>query len=391
MQPTRNPGPLSGLLVVDMTHVLAGPYCTMLLADLGARVIKVEPPEGDGARQIGPFLKDQSVYFMSVNRNKESIALNLTAEADRAILHELLARADILVENFRPGTAEKLGLGWEALHASFPRLIFASISGFGQTGPYRRRPAFDMVVQAMGGIMSLTGQPDGPPTRVGISIGDLASGMFAAIGIQAAVIERNRTASGTRIDVSMLDCQVALLENALARYQATGELPSPIGARHPTAAPFDVFRAGDGWIAITASPDPMFRALCEALGDPGLASDERYADRQVRVDHQAELKGRIEARLQAKPVSEWLEILERKGVPCGPLNNVKDLLEDPQLAAREMLVELRDATGPVLKVAGNPIKIGSRPVDPIAFPPALDEHRSRILDELSLSRAARNS
>jgi len=184
---------------------------------------------------------------------------------------------------------------------------------------------------------------------------------------------------------------VALLENALARYQATGELPSPIGARHPTAAPFDVFRAGDGWIAITASPDPMFRALCEALGDPGLASDERYADRQVRVDHQAELKGRIEARLQAKPVSEWLEILERKGVPCGPLNNVKDLLEDPQLAAREMLVELRDATGPFLKVAGNPIKIGSRPADPVAFPPALDEHRRRILDELSRSRAAGNS
>jgi CoA:oxalate CoA-transferase len=372
-----------------MTHVLAGPFCTMLLADLGARVIKVEPPEGDSARKIGPFLKDQSVYFMSVNRNKESIALNLTAEADRAILHELLARADILVENFRPGTAEKLGLSWEVLHASYPRLIFASISGFGQTGPYRRRPAFDMVVQAMGGIMSLTGHPDSPPTRVGISIGDLASGMFAAIGIQAAVIERNRTGSGTRIDVSMLDCQVALLENALARYQATDELPSPIGARHPTAAPFDVFRAGDGWIAITASPDPMFRALCEALGDPGLASD--YADRQVRVDRQAELKRRIEARLQAKPVREWLEILEGKGVPCGPLNNVKDLLGDPQLAAREMFVELRDATGPVLKVAGNPIKIGSRPADPVAFPPALDEHRRWILDELSRSRAAGNS
>ena len=250
-------GPLTGITVIDLTRVLAGPYCTMVLADLGARVIKVEPPErGDDARHIGPFLdRDdgdggdggdggrKSAYFMSLNRGKQSIALDLKAEADRGIFDALLARADVLVENYRPGVMDKLGYGWAALHQRHPRLIYAAASGFGQTGPYARRAAYDMVVQAMGGIMSVTGHPGGPPTRVGSSIGDITAGLFTAIGVNAALYHRERTGRGTMIDVAMLDGQIAILENAIARYQATGTAPGPLGARHPSITPFAAFRA----------------------------------------------------------------------------------------------------------------------------------------------------
>jgi CoA:oxalate CoA-transferase len=246
VSPAQASGPLSGVTVLDLTRVLAGPFCTLLLGDLGARVIKVESPSGDDSRHIGPFVKGKSAYFMSLNRGKESVVLDLREPAGRDMFENLLARADVLVENFRPGTMERLGYGFESLHARFPRLIYAAASGFGHTGPQADRPAYDMVVQAMGGIMSLTGHPGGPPTRVGTSIGDIAAGLFTAVGIASALFHRTQSGTGAKIDVAMLDCQVAILENAIARYFATGEVPGPLGARHPSITPFPAIHARDG-------------------------------------------------------------------------------------------------------------------------------------------------
>src|SRR5580658_2750611 len=252
MSDTRPKGPFSDIVVVDLTRVLAGPYCALLMAELGARVIKIEPPRhGDDSRMVGPFLKTKSGktksgYFLSINRGKESIALDLKTESDRKIFDALLARADVLIENYRGGTMEKLGFGWETLKERYPRLVYAAISGFGHTGPYAARPAYDMVVQAMGGIMSLTGHPGNPPTRVGTSIGDLTAALYAALGIVTALYDRKATGKGMKVDISMLDCQVAFLENAIARYVATGVIPGPLGARHPSIAPFAVFATKDG-------------------------------------------------------------------------------------------------------------------------------------------------
>src|SRR5579875_3427275 len=271
--PPPDPRPLAGVVVVDLTRVLAGPYCTLVLANLGARVIKVErPPAGDEARGIGPFVGGTSLYFAALNHGKESIALDLRAPDDRAIFERLLAAGDVLVENFRPGVLERLGYGWPALHARWPRLVYAATSGFGQTGPLRDRPAFDLVVQAMGGILSLTGYPDGPPARVGVSIGDLAAGLFTTIGILAALGKRRETGRGTMVDVAMLDCQLAILENALTTHLATGAVPGRLGTRHPNIAPFQAFTAGDGaLLVICAGHDAHFAALCEAIGRPELS------------------------------------------------------------------------------------------------------------------------
>ena len=285
-------GPLSGVTVLDLTRVLAGPYCTMLLHDLGARVIKVERPgTGDDARTIGPFIESgserESAYFLSLNRGKQSLALDLKADADRAIFEQLIARADVLVENYRPGTMEKLGYGWDLLHSRHPRLIYAATSGFGHSGPYSRRPAYDLVVQAMGGIMSLTGTPGGPPTRVGSSIGDITAGLFTTIGVNAALFERSRTGVGRKIDVAMLDSQVAILENAIARYQASGEIPGPLGTRHASITPFEAFRSQDGFVVIAAGNDDLFTRLCTALGCSALAEREDFATNELRTRHHA--------------------------------------------------------------------------------------------------------
>ena len=386
-------GPLTGITVIDLTRVLAGPYCTMVLADLGARVIKVEPPErGDDARHIGPFLdRDggdggrKSAYFMSLNRGKQSIALDLKAEADRGIFDALLARADVLVENYRPGVMDKLGYGWTTLQERHPRLIYAAASGFGQTGPYARRAAYDMVVQAMGGIMSVTGHPGGPPTRVGSSIGDITAGLFTAIGVNAALYHRERTGRGTMIDVAMLDGQIAILENAIARYQATGTAPGPLGARHPSITPFAAFRAADGHLVIAAGNDALFAKLADTLDRAALKTDARFATNDLRTDNAAALAATIEDALAAHPVAHWLDRLEAAGVPAGPLNDVAAALDDPQVAARTMVVEADDpAVGP-LRMAGNPIKIADF-ADPATRPPApdLDADRAAILKELGL-------
>jgi CoA:oxalate CoA-transferase len=379
-------GPLSGITVIDLTRVLAGPYCTMVLADLGARVIKVELPErGDDARHIGPFVQGKSAYFMSLNRGKESIALDLKSDADRAIFERLLSRADVLVENFRAGTMAKLGYGWDALHAAHPRLIYAATSGFGQTGPYAGRPAYDMVVQAMGGIMSLTGHPGSPPTRVGTSIGDITAGLFTATAINAALYARTQSGEGMMIDIGMLDCQLAILENAIARYTATGEVPGPIGSRHPSITPFEAFATADGHIVIAAGNDALFAALCRTLSRPDLAADARFATNLTRTEHCTKLKAEIERTLAARGSSEWLAELEAAGIPCGALQNVAQVLADPQIAARNMVVTADDPDIGPLRMAGNPIKLSPYPDPATRTPaPALDADRERILRELDL-------
>jgi CoA:oxalate CoA-transferase len=382
-------GPLSGVFVVDLTRVLAGPYCTMVLADLGARVIKVEAPgRGDDARAIGPFIGDQSAYFMSLNRGKESIALDLKNAEDRDIFERLLERADVLVENFRPGAMQRLGYGWDELHARFPRLIAAGTSGFGQTGPYAQRPAYDVVAQAMGGLMSITGHPGGAPTRVGTSIGDITAGLFTAIGIQAALVERQRSNTGQRVDVSLLDSQVAILENAIARYSVTGEIPRPIGSRHPSIAPFDTFATQDGLVVIAAGNDELFAKLCEAIGIPEWTEDERFRTNERRNQNADALKDLIEAALASRTTSEWLEVLQRAGLPCGPLNDIAQLIEDPQVVFRNMVVSTDDDAGGRLQMAGNPIKLSAHD-DPTTrrAAPALDGDRQQILAELDATES----
>jgi len=383
---TKPRGPLDGIVVLDLTRVLAGPYCTLVLSDLGARVIKVETPKGgDDARHFGPFVKDRSAYFVSLNRGKESIALDLKAPSDRAIFERLLGITDVLVENFRPGAMEKLGYGYPALKPRFPRLIYAAASGFGHTGPYSRRPAYDMVVQGMGGIMSLTGHPGGPPTRVGSSVGDITAGLFTAIGVASALFHRARTGEGQMIDVAMLDCQVAILENAIARYTATGEVPGPLGARHPTITPFGAFAAADGHLIIAAGNDALFAKLCEALGRPDLVANPLFRTNPLRSEHNAALKDEMESALAKKNVTEWLTILEKAGVPCGPINNVAQVLADPHVRARNMVVTSEDPVAGTVTMAGNPIKMSAFADPPTrGKAPDLDADRARILKELGL-------
>ncbi len=383
-----NRGPLAAITVLDLTRVLAGPYCTMVLYDLGARVIKVERPgTGDDARAIGPFVESggerESVYFLSLNRGKESIALDLKVDADRAVFEQLVARADVLVENYRPGTMEKLGYGWDVLHTRHPRLVYAATSGFGHSGPYSRRPAYDMVVQAMGGIMSLTGTPGGPPARVGSSIGDITAGLFTAIGVNAALFERTQTGVGRKIDVAMLDSQVAILENAIARYQATGEIPGPLGARHPSITPFEAFRTRDGLVVIAAGNDGLFARLCETLGRSELAEREDFATNELRTRHHEALRSELAATLSRETTATWLGRFEAAEIPCGPINDVAQVLADEQVRARNMVVSVPGPGDRLIEIAGNPIKLDGAE-DPKTRPaaPKLDGDRQRIVRDL---------
>ncbi|MEJ0026852.1 MAG: CoA transferase [Rhizomicrobium sp.] len=388
---TLSTGPLSGILVIDLTRVLAGPFAALMLNEFGARVIKVEPPKtGDDSRHIGPFVttpsgKVKSGYFMSVNRAKESIALDLKAQGDRAIFEALLARADVLIENYRGGTMEKLGYGYEALKDKYPKLIYCGVSGFGHTGPYAGRPAYDMVVQAMGGVMSLTGHPDSPPTRVGTSTGDLSAGLFATIGIVTALYDRRNTGKGQKVDISMLDSQVALLENAISRYVATGEPPGRLGSRHPSIAPFAAFATRDGHIAIAAGNDELFARVARVLGRDDLAADERFVSNPKRVQNHEALHEAMEIALSAHPSQHWLDALDAAGVPCGPLNNVAQVMADPQVLSRNMIVETLDPDLGPIRMQGNPVKLSGH-ADPKtrAHAPELDEHRLAILKELGL-------
>jgi len=378
-------GPLKNLLVVDLTRVLVGPYCTMILSDLGARVIKVEAPEiGDDSRKFGPFVKDYSAYFMSLNRGKESIALNLKNEDDKKIFEKILAKADILVENFKPGTLEKWGFGWKEVSKKYPKLIYASASGFGQTGPLKELPAYDMVVQGMGGLMSVTGHPNSEPTRVGTSIGDITAGLFTAIGINAALYDRQKTGKGTFIDVSMLDCQIAILENAIARYLSKNEIPEPMGSRHPSIAPFEAFKTKDSFLIIAAGNDKLFKSLCEVLEIPNIANDEMYKTNSLRSQNIDKLKLIIEDKLQHKNTDEWIKVMENLKIPCGPIFNIKQAVENPQIKERNMIVKSFHKKIGEFKSAGNPIKMSTYKDEKTRGDiPDLDEHRDKILKEFS--------
>ncbi len=378
-------GPLKNLLVVDLTRVLVGPYCTMILSDLGARVIKIEAPEtGDDSRKFGPFVKDYSAYFMSLNRGKESIALNLKNENDKEIFEKILAKADILVENFKPGTLEKWGFGWKQVNKKYPKLIYASASGFGQTGPLKELPAYDMVVQGMGGLMSVTGQPNSEPTRVGTSIGDITAGLFTAIGINAALYDRQKTGKGMYIDVSMLDCQIAILENAIARYLSKNEIPGPMGSRHPSIAPFEAFKTKDSYIIIAAGNDKLFENLCISLEIKDLINDKKFNNNSSRSENMDELKKILENKLVNKKTNQWVKIFEKLKIPCGPIFNIKEAVENPQVEARNMIVKAYHKVIGDFKLAGNPIKMSTYKDEKIRGDiPDLDEHRDKILKEIT--------
>jgi CoA:oxalate CoA-transferase len=378
-------GPLKNLLVIDLTRVLVGPYCTMILSDLGARVIKVEAPEvGDDSRKFGPFIDDYSAYFMSLNRGKESIALNLKNSDDKKIFDKILSKADILVENFKPGTLERWGFGWKEVNKKYPKLNYASASGFGQTGPLRELPAYDMVVQGMGGLMSVTGQPNSEPTRVGTSIGDITAALFTAIGINAALYDRQKTGKGMFVDVSMLDCQIAILENAIARYLSKNEIPKPMGSRHPSIAPFEAFKTKDSYIIIAAGNDKLFEKLCNVLKLNKVSGDPKYNTNSSRAQNMDELKQIIEEKLLSKNTSTWVQEMEKEKIPCGPIFNIKEAVENPQIESRNMIVKAYHKVIGDFKLAGNPIKMSTYKDEKTRGDiPDLDEHREKIIKEFS--------
>lgn len=376
--------PLAGTVILDMTHVLAGPFCSGILGDLGARVVKVERPgTGDDTRAFPPFVAGESAYFAALNTGKHSIALDLKAEGDRAIFERLLARADVVLENYRPGVMDKLGYGWEALHARHPRLIYGAVSGFGHTGPEAGKPAYDMVVQARGGVMSITGEEGGPPVRVGASIGDIIAGMYLTQGILAALYDRERTGQGRKVDVAMLDSQLAIQEHSIALTGATGTPPGRTGARHPTITPFSTYRAADGFFVIAAGNDAMFARLCDVLG-LAIADDPKFATNAARCDNHALLKRLIEAVTLDQPAAHWIARLEAAGLPTGEVQDMAQVLRDPQLLARNMVLPVRGEGGrPAFVAPGNPIKMSglAEPTDR-APAPLLDGDRAAILDWL---------
>ncbi|MFQ5988654.1 MAG: CaiB/BaiF CoA transferase family protein [Candidatus Methylomirabilales bacterium] len=371
--------PLNGIKVIDFSRVLAGPYCTMILADLGAEVVKIEEPaRGDEARGVGPFLNGVSAYFMSINRGKRSVALDIKNAKGRDLAAQLTAHADIVVENFRPGTMERLGLGYHALAKINPRLIYAACSGFGQTGPYRKRGAYDMVIQGMGGIMSITGEPGGRPLKTGPAIGDIVGGLFTAIGILAALQARERTGEGQMVDIGLLDCQVALLENAIIRYTATGEIPGPLGARHPSIAPFEAFEAKDGYV-IFAVGTPHWERFSRILGREELLQDPRFATNALRAVNHAALQPVIADVAKTKTVQEWIDVMEKAGVPCGPINRIDQVVADPQVQARGMIAAVRDPEIGITRLPGSPLKLSRTPGRVDRPAPRLGEHTVDIL------------
>ena len=380
-------GPLKGLIVLDLTRVLAGPYCSMILSDLGARIIKVEPPQGDDSREFSPFIKDQSAYFASLNREKESIKINLKSKKDKIIFDALLQKSDILLENYKPGTMKKLGYGYKTLSKKYPNLIYASCSGFGQTGPWASKPAYDMIVQGMGGLMSVTGHEGQEPVRVGTSIGDITAGLFTTIGILAALIDKNNLNKGQSIDVSMLDCQIAILENAIARYFATGKSPTPGGSRHPAIAPFECYRCKDGYIVMACGNNSMFERLCKSMNYMDLFRDKRFATNPKRVENVIALKQELEKIFSTKSINYWIKTLETENIPIGPLNNIEKAVNSEQIKARNMIVDIKDDNLKNFYVAGNPIKM-SLHSDPKSRQkvPLLDENREDLLKELGFKK-----
>jgi crotonobetainyl-CoA:carnitine CoA-transferase CaiB-like acyl-CoA transferase len=383
--------PLDGITVLDLTRVLSGPYCTMLLADMGARVLKIERPgSGDDTRAWGPpFVHDESSYFLSVNRNKESVALDFKRPEGRALLDALIDRADVLVENFQPGTLDALGFGYAHLAEAHPRLVYCSISGFGATGPRRNTPGYDAVVQAEGGLMSLTGPGDGDPYRLGVAIADLAAGMFAAQGIALALLVRERTGRGQSVDVGMLDSVASLLTYQAGIYFTTGRTPTRMGNRHPSIAPYDTLAAGDGTLVLAVGNDEQWRTFCACTGLDALAEDVRFATNAARVRHYDALRPFIARALLTRSRQEWMDRLVPAGVPCAAVRRLDEVLTDPQLVARGMIEAVQHPTAGPLNVLGVPIKLSLTPGAVVSPPPRLGEHTADVLERtLGVSRAA---
>ena len=377
-------GPLAGVRILDLSRVLAGPYCTTLLWELGADVLKIEQPgQGDDTRAFPPFQNGESVYFASINRGKRSLALDLKDEGDKQVFEELLGRSDVLVENFRPGAMKKLGLDYAAIKDRYPSLIYASISGFGHTGPYRDLPAYDLIVQALGGMISINGEEGRPGVRLGISLGDLEAGAFAALAIASSLYERRASGKGRFIDIAMLDVQTMLLESALVRQLATGETQTPTGSRHPVITPFDVFAAKDGPIAIGCANDRLFDELCDALGRPDFKTDPRYDNLYLRFANHVVLKAQIEAALKTRTVAEWVNLFRARGLPAAPIHTMAEVVNDPQLKARGMFVTVDDKEMGPLTMTGSAFKISGYEQSPTRPPaPNLDEARADIMAEL---------
>jgi len=375
--------PLAGTTILDLSRVLSGPYCTMLAADMGARVIKIEHPvRGDDTRAWGPpFVGTESAYYLSVNRNKESVAVDFKTPEGRAIVDGLLARADVLVENFRPGTLDALGWSYAQLATRYPRLIHVSISGFGQNGPRAREAGYDAVAQAESGLMSITGDPDGPAVRLGVAIADIAAGMFAFQGLLLALIARGRTGRGQLVDVSLLDSAAALLTYQAGRYFATGTPPSRTGNRHMTIAPYDTFDTADGVLVLACGNDSQWQRLCGVLGLADLGADGRFQSNAGRVEHYAELRGALQARLESRALAPLVEMLRSSGVPCGGVRSIAEALADPQILAREMVTTVGHPTLGALEQLGLPVKLSSTPGAVRSAPPRLGEHTIDVLRE----------
>ena len=378
-------GPLEGIRVLDLTWVLSGPYATMILADLGAEVIKVERPVyGDRARGTAPFMDGYSAYFMSLNRGKKGVTIDLTHPKGKELFLHLVDQVDILVENYTPGTMKSLGLDYPVLQQRNPRLIYAAISGFGQTGPYAQRPALDIVAQAVSGMMSINGEPDGPPARLGISLGDLGASVFAAIGVLAALEERHRSGQGQMLDLSMLDCQIALAEGPYMRYLATGEVPQRLGSRHPVFTPFQAFETKDGYIvvAIIGGTNDQWDLFCYALDRMDLAQDDRFIDGWTRTVHHAVLEPEISAAIKKKTTAEWLEALSDLGIPCGPVNTIAEATKDPQVQARQMLPEVPHKGLGKVTLVNSPVRLSRTPGHVQGAEPELGEHTDEVLRDM---------
>jgi formyl-CoA transferase/CoA:oxalate CoA-transferase len=381
------PGPLSGIRVLDFTRILSGPFATMNLADLGADVIKIErPDQGDDTRQWGPpFQGDQAAYFLSVNRNKRSVALDLKSPEGARAIKALAERSDVIVENFRPGTMARLGLGYEAVSRANPRVIYASISGYGQTGPDASRAGYDAIAQARSGLMSVTGEPKGPPVRVGISPADLTAGMWALVGILSALYQREQSGHGQWIDVSLLDGQVSWLTYVAQGYFASGHVPRRYGSAHPTIAPYQGFPTQDGNIMIAVGNDGLWKRLAEALDLASLIEDPRFVHNSERVTHRTELVAILTETLKTKTTDAWIAILDTAGVPVGPINTVDQALKDPQIAARGMVTNVEHPGIGSLDLLNCPIKMSANETSVRMPPPLLGQHTKEVLEELGLA------
>ncbi len=375
--------PLKDIRVLDLSRVLAGPYCTMILGDLGADVIKIEPPEGDETRSWGPpFLDTESAYYLCVNRNKRGMVVNLKSAEGQAILQELARRSDILVENFRPGTLERFGLNYALLRADNPGLVYCSISGFGQTGPLRDRPGYDFMIQAMGGLMSFTGEPDGEPMKVGVAVTDIVAGLYAVIAIQAALQVRQKTGEGQYLDISLFDTQLAWLANVASNFLVSGNLPERYGNAHANIVPYQSFAARDGYFALAVGNDRQFQRLCDQIGHPEWSGNPRFGTNSARVEHREELCPLLQAIFLQRRASEWLALLEQAGIPCGPINTLDKVFAEPQVAARQMRIQMEHPTTGDIPMVASPLKMQATPVSYRLPPPRLGEHTWQVLKEV---------